>query len=171
MEYESAHMLDLETFGSQSREVGICLNNLASVDWARAEAAEPTEAAESARTLALREARESLDIENAQEQLDSALLGFRLGNLGYYLLMTGALEEAEDRLTEAMARRSEAYANPFHPSLVGTTEWLAICLLIRAARGVNAGARRARAAALAKAHGLDLTKLEARAARLLAEPG
>ncbi len=156
--FEDARRIGVELHGERSRQVGTRLNNLAGVNWDLED-----------RPTAIDQARQALDIERAQPEPDAALLGYCLNNLGSYLLRTGALDEAEGLLEEALKLRSGAYQNPHHPDVVRTAAWLAACHLMRAIRGEDPVARRAGAQGLAAAHGLGMEKLEAAARQILAE--
>ena len=138
--YEEALKIGTELHGPRSREVSIRLNNLALVNWALA--AETGEAV--LREEAITQARDALEIEGEQPLPDEQLMGFRAHNLGSYLLLTGAWDEAEAQLDAALAHRLTAYQNPSHPNVADIALWLATCCLIRIHTGSADAPLRAR---------------------------
>ena len=93
-----------------------------------------------------------------------ARLAYGAMNVGASWLEAGRADLAEPRLREALEIWRAAYvAEPEHEDLRDAAGWLTCCLLVRAAAGEEAAARKAEARRLCEEFGLDWAETQATA--------
>ena len=112
---------------------------------------------------ALRLLRASLNIRRRVLPPGDARLGTALMNTGALWLKAGRADAAEPLLAEALALHEAVYARVDHPERRAAAGWLITCLLVRAERGENRGARQAEAKVLCGRYGFEFAERQAEA--------
>ena len=100
-----------------------------------------------------------------------ARLGLGLSNCGAGFLKQGRADKAERFLQDALDLREAVHDRADHPHRRDAANWLIICLLVRAERGENRGARQAEAKVLCGRYGFEFAEQQAEAVAFARQHG